>query len=144
MTVSICTSTTALATNTRQRQLLQDKDNSSYCSSGGSSSSSAVCEATIVSSRGPVAKRMTDKSLCPMADSMKIRLNKMMGHHLISSKGRAKCQLHHWARGRSGKEVRGRKVMKCSTCDVQLCDKCWVAFHDTVNLLPEKGKIAKS
>ena len=145
VTVSICTSTTASATNTRRRRLLQDNENSSYCSSGGgSSSSSAVCEATIVSSRGPVARRMTDKSLCPMAGSMKIRLNKMMGHHPISSKGRAKCQLHRWARGRSGKEVRGRKVMKCSTCDVQLCDKCWVAFHDTVNLLPEKAKIAKT
>ena len=125
-----------------RRATMQDHSSGSSSISEGSSSSSAI-EAKVVPR---IARRMTDNTLDPMLGSMRCRLNKTLQHYPITyAKGkRTKCQLHRWARGRNGKEVRGKHVMKCVACDVQLCSSCWVVFHETSNLICEKANIAKS
>ncbi len=90
-------------------------------------------------------RRMTDNALNPLRGCMKDRLNKSLVHNPIniSKEGkRGKCQLHRWARGNDGKEVR-QNILKCSVCEVHLCCDCWAIFHNTHDITSEKANIAK-
>jgi hypothetical protein len=79
-----------------------------------------------------------------MSGSLRDRLNRSLSHNPeMGANARSKCQLHRWARGRDGSEVRGKGVMKCSACKVFLCTSCWKTFHEENDLLGEKANIAK-
>ena len=91
-------------------------------------------------------KRVTEIALHPVKGNLKERLNSALGHHpivMINDKARHKCQLHRWARGRDGKEVRGKGIMRCSVCSVHLCSACWQTFHECEDIVSKKEKIAK-
>ena len=87
---------------------------------------------------------MTDAALDPLQGSMKDRLCRHLSHNPeLSGDKRNKCQLHRWTRGRDGTEVRGRNIMKCSTCKVHLCAPCWKLFHECEDLVGQKSRIAR-
>ena len=88
---------------------------------------------------------MNDANLDPHKGLLKCRLNNFLSHFPDSSGNkRAKCQLHRWARGRGGKEVRGTRIVHCSACSVDLCYPCWRTFHQCANIIEMKEDIAQS
>ena len=109
---------------------------------GSATASSATSDSATVQKRNTT---MNDLSLDPHKGSLKCRLNSFVSHYpQKSGNKRAKCQLHRWARGRSGKEVRGAGVQHCSECQVDLCYACWRIFHEKAQIIEMKEEIAKS
>ena len=103
------------------------------------------------SSLGSVVTRnstVNDKSLHPVNGRLKCRLDVFCDHHPISFKEATRahrCQLHRWARGRDGKEVRDLTVLYCKTCNVSLCaGECWRLFHSVEDLNSVKETIANN
>ena len=106
---------------------------------------SAVTEVAGVSAASSRNITMNDKSIDALTGSLKCRLDSFVLHHPVKSENkRAKCQLHRWARGRDGKEIRGVNVLHCSICRVDLCFSCWRTFHECANLFEKKDEIANS
>ena len=107
-----------------------------------------VCTEVTESSAGSSSRnaRVNDQSLDPGVGALKCRLDSFSNHfpEHFDDKRAGKCQLHRWARGRKGKEVRNAKVLHCSTCNVSLCSKCWKVFHGEEDLIGKKDDIAKS
>lgn len=101
-----------------------------------------------VSSGGATVRnaRVNEKTLDPTCGALKCRLDSFSTHYPqhLDKKRAGKCQLHRWARGRDGKEVRNFKVLHCSTCRVSLCSQCWKVFHDVEDVVALKDTIAKS
>ena len=120
---------------------------SSAESQGRKRDSTVTVLAASVSSTAATSLRnitMNENALHPNG-VLKCRLNGYLNHYPGPSHSkRAKCQLHRWARGRDGVEVRGKKVVHCSGCNVDLCFKCWRTFHQCTDVVSLKDEIAKS
>lgn len=122
----------------RTRRTLYPSSSSSIVSNGGSSSSSTA------RTGGNSNLTVTDLSLDPIRGPLRCRLNQYITHFPEASQNkRAKCQLHRWARGRKGKEVR-TQIAHCSSCHVDLCYACWKTFHQCPNIIELKEDIAQS
>ena len=83
----------------------------------------------------PVSRRclqVTDNSLNP-SGSLSMRLNQDKPHMPGEAKKNARCSLHRWA----GTETE-LGVMRCTTCNVSLCLKCWIPFHQQTYILDSK------
>lgn len=110
-----------------------------YCSTTSSSSTTILKRKTVVN----------DSSLHPSHGELICRLNTTVQHFPENKKSkhqkhtRPKCQLHRWARGRKGLEVRSN-ILSCDICNVNLCVDCFALFHKEANLVALKSKIAES
>ena len=87
--------------------------------------------------------QITNESLCPHG-LLKRRLNTSFQHlPEVPNAKKPRCQLHRWARDRSGTEVFSG-VTTCSVCRVNLCVRCYNIFHKEPFLTCKKGVIARS
>ena len=86
-------------------------------------------------------KEVTDHSLDPVKGGLCIRLNTTIQHWPEEVKGKKRCQLHRWARGRELPAVM-QSVVMCSICQVNLCLKCFNTFHKEADLLGRKNQIS--
>ena len=106
-------------------------DSSSYCT---------VAESVISRRKIHVNKKnstLTNKALDPYAGSLRCRLDHNLNHLPVNNdKPETNCQLHWWA---SKQKIRAQ-LMKCSTCNVTLCIKCYKIFHEVAQLKATKVK----
>jgi hypothetical protein len=94
------------------------------------------------------APRMDSVALSPTKGRLRIRLDDTKKHMpIVPLLPNAACQLHRWAykethpiekmEGVSKKPPGSRSgVMRCETCEVNLCLKCWKFYHEKHRLKP--------
>ena len=106
-------------------------------------SSSSICTTATASSRTskkskPNRKRnstLSDLSLDPYCGAVRCRLDTRLNHlPEEEERGEAQCQMHYW----KNKSKYRKQLMKCATCQVTLCLKCYKIFHDRPDLTPLK------
>ena len=102
-------------------------------------SSSSICTTATASSRTskkskPNRKRnstLSDLSLDPYCGAVRCRLDTRLNHlPEEEERGEAQCQMHYW----KNKSKYRKQLMKCATCQVTLCLKCYKIFHDRPDL----------
>ena len=102
-------------------------------------------EAVMMSASSSTSRciQITNESLCPHGQ-LKRRLNTSFQHlPEVPNAKKPRCQLHRWARDRSGTEVFSG-VITCSVCRVNLCVRCYNIFHMEPFLTCKKSAIASS
>ncbi len=87
---------------------------------------------------------MTNKGLDPVSGKLRMRLDSSLPHLCVPvDEGRrgVVCQLHRWAFRRSLESAgmkdeptdvppgAKKKVVRCKTCGINLCVRCWEIFH---------------
>jgi hypothetical protein len=94
------------------------------------------------------APRVDSKALSPTRGRLRIPLDESMSHMpVVPLLPNAACQLHRWAYkethpmekvdGATTKPSGSRSgVMRCETCEVNLCLKCWKPYHKQHRLKP--------
>ena len=94
------------------------------------------------------APRMDSMALSPTRGRLRIRLDETKKHMPIAPLlPNAACQLHRWAykethpvektdRGNAKPSGLRSGVMRCETCEVNLCLKCWKTYHEQHRLKP--------
>ena len=107
-------------------------------------SSSSVCE-TVTTSSSRTSKKsktiwkrnatLSDLSLDPYSGSLRCRLDLQLTHLPEEEvKGETSFQMHYWM----NKSKYRKQLMKCATCQVTLCLKCYKIFHDRPDLMSLK------
>ena len=108
----------------------------------------AMKQEDIASATKRRAPRVDSKALSPTRGRLRIRLDESMTHMpVVPLLPNAACQLHRWAYkethpmekvdGATTKPSGSRSgVMRCETCEVNLCLKCWKPYHKQHRLKP--------
>ena len=79
------------------------------------------------------ATRLVDKSMAAGSILTARRLNDRLRHLPLPPTGRSHCQLHKRV---LGVQHSTKNVMKCATCFVHLCPRCFYSFHTDVDPKP--------
>ena len=85
--------------------------------------------------------RVNDEALNPFTGKLSMRMDHLSHSHLpeqVHSR-EARCQLHKWV---TGKRFRGG-LGYCTSCNVNLCMKCYGLFHKTGDIVSMKDNLKK-
>jgi len=81
----------------------------------------------------------TDKALDPYTGILRCYLDTSLDHLPDENdKAEGSCQMHYW----QDKTKYRKQLLKCATCQVCLCIKCYKTFHTIPNLIPIKENFA--
>jgi hypothetical protein len=109
-----------------QRDSVPGSSNTSGHTSGKHTRSST--SSGDASSKRHRACKFTDETLDPRTGHLRDRLTVGHGKHMPEpGSDTAKCGLHSWG---ANQRVRAQ-ILKCTTCGVHLCVKCYKPFHTT-------------